>query len=351
MKTKTRDLSACLKRRLWIAGVCLAAFSFLSVSVVYAADDIQTIQQQKKGMTIKGKVLGTDGEPISGASVLVKGDVYKRQVYTTANGLLGDQFNYRSSFEDENGMIYFGGIDGFIAFNPKDFSENKNLPTVVITDFLLFNKEVYADEPNSPLEKSITFSDKIVLRADQNSFSFRISALGYQAPRMNKLKYKLEGFDDEWLSVGESPLITYSNLRYGHYIFRVKAANSNGVWNSNEISLSIQILPPFYLSVWAYCIYVLLIIGCSVYLVLYFKRRTNRKHRRQMEKFEQEKEREVYNAKIDFFTNVAHEIRTPLTLINGPLENILLKKSVDSETREDLNIMKQNTCLLYTSSE
>ncbi len=265
------------------------------------------------------------------------------KVYTTANGLLGDQFNYRSSFEDENGMIYFGGIDGFIAFNPKDFSENKNLPTVVITDFLLFNKEVYADEPNSPLEKSITFSDKIVLRADQNSFSFRISALGYQAPRMNKLKYKLEGFDDEWLSVGESPLITYSNLRYGHYIFRVKAANSNGVWNNNEISLSIQILPPFYLSVWAYCIYVLLIIGCSVYLVLYFKRRTNRKHRRQMEKFEQEKEREVYNAKIDFFTNVAHEIRTPLTLINGPLENILLKKSVDSETREDLNIMKQNT--------
>ena len=265
------------------------------------------------------------------------------KVYTTANGLLGDQFNYRSSFEDENGMIYFGGIDGFIAFNPKSFSENKNLPTVVITDFLLFNKEVYADEPNSPLEKNITFSDKIVLRADQNSFSFRISALGYQAPGMNKLMYKLEGFDNEWLSIGESPLITYANLRYGDYIFRVKAANDNGVWNNNEISLSIRILPPFYLSIWAYCIYILLIIGCSVYLVLYFKRRTNRKHRRQMEKFEQEKEREIYYAKIDFFTNVAHEIRTPLTLINGPLENILLKKTVDPEIREDLNIMKQNT--------
>ena len=131
-------------------------------------------------------------------------------------------------------MIYFGGIDGFIAFNPKDFSENKNLPTVVITDFLLFNKEVYADEPNSPLEKSITFSDKIVLRADQNSFSFRISALGYQAPRMNKLKYKLEGFDDEWLSVGESPLITYSNLRYGHYIFRVHSLYQLSVFPSRQ---------------------------------------------------------------------------------------------------------------------
>lgn len=265
------------------------------------------------------------------------------KVYTTANGLLGDQFNYRSSFEDEYGTIYFGGIDGFIAFNPKNFSENRDLPEAVITDFLLFNKEVHANEPGSPLEKSITFTDRIVLRYDQNSFSFRISALGYQAPRMNKLMYKLEGFDDEWLSVNESPLITYSNLRYGNYIFRVKAANGNGVWNNNEVSLNVRILPPFYLSVWAYCIYILWVIGCSVCMVLYFKRRSNRIHRRQMEKFEQEKEREIYHAKIDFFTDVAHEIRTPLTLINGPLENILLKKTVDAETREDLSIMKQNT--------
>lgn len=95
------------------------------------------------------------------------------------------------------------------------------------------------------MEKNITFSDKIVLRADQNSFSFRISALGYQAPGMNKLMYKLEGFDNEWLSIGESPLITYANLRYGDYVFRVKAANDNGVWNNNEISLSIRILSSF----------------------------------------------------------------------------------------------------------
>lgn len=265
------------------------------------------------------------------------------KVYTTANGLLGDQFNYRSSYEDENGTIYLGSIDGFIAFNPGTFTENKYLPTAAITDFLLFGKEVHAGDPGSPLEKSITFSDEIVLRADQNSFSFRIAALGYQAPQMNKLMYKLEGFDEDWLPVGESPVVTYSNLMYGDYVFRVKASNSDGVWNENQISLSIHILPPFYLSIWAYCIYVLLFIGCSAYIFMYFKGRSTRKHRRQMEKFEQEKEREVYNAKIDFFTNVAHEIRTPLTLIKGPLENIILKKEVDNETRDDLNIMKQNT--------
>ena len=155
--------------------------------------------------------------------------------------------------------------------------------------------------------------------------------------------YKLDGFDADWLTVGESPIVTYSNLRYGNYTFRVKVSNSDGVWNEEGISLKVHILPPFYLSVWAYIVYALLIIGCSLYTVMYFKRRSNRKHRRQMEKFEQEKEREVYNAKIDFFTNVAHEIRTPLTLIKGPLENIILKKQVDTETREDLNVMKQNT--------
>jgi signal transduction histidine kinase/DNA-binding response OmpR family regulator len=155
--------------------------------------------------------------------------------------------------------------------------------------------------------------------------------------------YKLDGFDDEWLPVGESPVVSYSNLWYGNYTFRVKASNSDGVWNENEVSLIVRILPPFYLTIWAYCVYVLLIIGCSLYAVWYFKQRSNYKHRRQMEKFEQEKEREIYHAKIDFFTNVAHEIRTPLTLIKGPLENIILKKKVDAETREDLNIMKQNT--------
>lgn len=185
--------------------------------------------------------------------------------------------------------------------------------------------------------------DELVLQPDQNSFSFRVAALDFQAPRMNQIMYKLDGFDDEWLPVGESPVVSYSNLWYGNYTFRVKASNSDGVWNENEVSLIVRILPPFYLTIWAYCVYVLLIIGCSLYAVWYFKQRSNYKHRRQMEKFEQEKEREIYHAKIDFFTNVAHEIRTPLTLIKGPLENIILKKKVDAETREDLNIMKQNT--------
>lgn len=265
------------------------------------------------------------------------------KVFSTANGLPTNQFNYRSGFKDEAGNIYLGSINGFVAFDPRTFAENRQVPAVAITDFLLFNKEVPVGETDSPLKSSIMFSDKVVLTADQNSFSFRIAALSYQAPRMNKLMYKLEGFDEGWLTIGESPLVTYSNLGYGDYVFKVKASNSDGVWNEQETSLHLSILPPFYLSGWAYCFYVLFFMGCLVCVIFYFKRRNYRKQHRQMEMLEQEKEREVYHAKIDFFTNVAHEIRTPLTLIKGPLENIILKKEVDSETKEDLYIMKQNT--------
>lgn len=170
-------------------------------------------------------------------SGLVRFNPETKQVkgYTTANGLLGDQFNYRSSYKDETGAIYLGSIDGFVVFNPKTFTENKSLPPVVITDFMLFNKEVRADEENTPLEKSITFSDSITLQANQNSFSFRIAALGYQVPKMNKLMYRLDGFDKDWITVGESPIVTYSNLWHGDYVFRVKASNSDGIWGPKSI--------------------------------------------------------------------------------------------------------------------
>lgn len=266
-----------------------------------------------------------------------------KKVYTTANGLLDDQFNYRSSFISDDGKIYFGCTNGFVAFTPENFTENKYVPPVVVTDFMLFGKAVRVGEEDSPLKQNITFADKISLRSDQNSFSLRIAALSYQAPKMNRLMYKLDGFDSDWLLMRESSLISYSNLPYGNYVFQVKGSNSDGVWNEVGKKLLIEIRPPLYCSVWAYIVYALTFMGCSFYVFWYLKQRSIRRHCRQIEKFEQEKEREIYRAKFDFFTNVAHEIRTPLTLIKGPLENILKKSGLDSETWEDLNIMQQNT--------
>lgn len=263
------------------------------------------------------------------------------KVYTVANGLLSDQFNYQSSFKDKNGRIYFGSINGFISFEPAAFVDNDFLPPVVITDFMLFNKKVGVGSEGSPLKQSITLSDYIELKSNQNSFSFRVAALSYQSPDMNTLMYKLEGYDSEWYVAGKGP-VTYSNLPYGTYTLQVKGANSDGVWNPDVRTLKIRILPPFYLSVWAYIVYVLLILGASWACIFYFKKRSANKHQREMEKFEQDKERELYISKIDFFTNVAHEIRTPLTLIKSPLESVLIDKTVSEEVRTELEIMDQN---------
>ena len=263
------------------------------------------------------------------------------KVYTVANGLLSNQFNYQSSYKDKNGRIYFGCINGFISFAPSSFIDNDFLPSVLITDFMLFNKKVVVGEKGSPLKQSITLSNHIELQSNQNSFSFRIAAISYQSPSMNTLLYRLEGYDSEWHTAGKGP-ITYSNLPYGTYMLRVKGANSDGVWNPDVRTLGIRILPPFYLSVWAYLIYILLILGTFFALFFYLRKRTIEKQRKEMEKFEQEKEQELYTTKIDFFTNVAHEIRTPLTLIKCPLENVLADRELSENVRMELEIMDQN---------
>lgn len=124
---------------------------------------------------------------------------------------------------------------------------------------------------------------------------------------------------------------------------RIKGSNSDGKWNATERVLDIHIRPPFYLSTWAYAGYTVLALCSLAAVIIYFRKQTRQKHQQAMDKFEREKERELYTAKIDFFTNVAHEIRTPLTLIKSPLENVLVSQSVSDDIRDDLETMELNT--------
>lgn len=270
-------------------------------------------------------------------------DTGEKHVFTTADGLLSNQFNYRSGYKDEQGNIYLGSINGFVVFNPATFTENSFVPPLFITDLLLFNKRVSVGAEGSPLQKSIVFSDKLELAPDQNSFSLHVAALTFQAPETNRLLYKLEGFDKEWYGVGRSSLVSYSNLPYGTYTFHLCDSDSDGRPNGAERTLRIDIRPPFYLSLWAYALYLLLGICSAAVAFRYYRRRNRQQQRLAMEKFEREKERELYTAKIDFFTNVAHEIRTPLTLIKSPLENVLASTELPADVRDDLEIMDLNT--------
>ena len=263
--------------------------------------------------------------------------------YTKSDGLLSNQFNYKSGIKDENGYIYFGGLDGFIAFNPSSFVPNMHAPSVYIVQFELFNTIVKPGEKNSPLKESIESTKKIELKYNQSTFNFSFAALSYVAPEKNKYAYILEGFDEDWTYLDKVQKAGYSNVPPGKYTFKVKASNNNGVWSDEMASVDIHIHPPFYKTIWAYIIYLIIIISIIAFLSISYRDRIHKKNKRRQEIFENEKSREIYDAKIAFFTNITHEIRTPLSLIKGPLEYIINEKVNNTEKDEYLKVIERNT--------
>lgn len=272
------------------------------------------------------------------------------KVYTTSDGLLTNQFNYQSGLRDDgSGMIYMGCINGFIGFNPATFNNNPASSPVYFTDLYIFNKHVPVGGKGSPLRRSLLYSDELTLTSGQNSIALKTANLSYRPSEKDNLQYKLEGFDREWHTVNSGGMIYYSNLPYRDYTLRIRGLNSEGKANGQERTLRLSVLPPFYLTAWAYALYLLLAVAVAGYVVYRLRIRILRKQRKAMHIFEQQKERELYNSKITFFTNITHEIRTPLTLIKGPLDNILSHaEDIPARITDDLKVIDINTGRLLT---
>lgn len=268
--------------------------------------------------------------------------------FSKSDGLQSDQFNYKSVYKTKAGKLYFGGVNGFNAFYPENIRKNTFVPPVCITGFQLFNQPVEIREENSPLERSISRTKKMVLKHNQSVISFEFVALSFVAPDKNQYAYIMEGFDKQWTYSGSDNKVSYTNLPSGNYVFKVKASNNDGVWNKECVELQLEILPPFYRSVPAYVLYTILIIVIGIFTIRYFFHRAERKHEHEIKLLEEEKEKEVYESKLSFFTNIAHEIRTPLSLINAPLEMILNSEQAGKEFREQLTVMKNNTVRLMS---
>jgi len=265
------------------------------------------------------------------------------RTYTQSNGLLSDQFNYNSAFRDIDGRMFFGSGKGLISFKPEEFIKNTDIPPVYITGLEVNNGEVLANIRNSPLHESIMYAKTISLRYDQSTLSIDFAALSYTVPEMNEYAYKMEGLDKDWIYLKSNRKVYYTKLAPGDYIFKVKGSNSSGVWNNQEARLEIKIYPPWWGSFWAYILYSIIVAGIASLLIRNYLNRENEKNRRRFEMLDREKEREVYHSKIEFFTHIAHEIRTPLTLIKMPLDKLIRKKNSNAEIAYNLKTMEKNT--------
>ncbi len=245
-----------------------------------------------------------------------------------------------SAERDLAGNIYFSGTDGFLFFNPDSIYVKASDYPLYITDIKLFSKSLTINE--NGLSQQAYLTKRITLPHNKNVISFSFSMLDYTSPELIKYEYFLENFDKGWIWTSDlNNQAIYSNLPPGEYVFRVKATNADGIFNQREAEVWLKILPPWWKTWWAMLLYII-IAGISAYLI--HKQRESKiklKSDLEKEKLEREKTEEVNQIKLRFFTNISHEFRTPLSLILGPLDNMLAEKP-DEKNQKRLLLIRQN---------
>lgn len=268
-------------------------------------------------------------------------------IYTKEYGLLSNQFNYNSAYKAPDGHLFFGTVKGMISFDP--FSENfdvKNLEApIVLTGFQINNREVAAGEKNTPLSKSITATTAVELSHNQSSFSIEFGAINFDTPSLIRYAYKLD-VHEEWIQIGNNNRIFFTELAPGTHTLFLKSLFPNGDWSEAQKILEINISPPFWASRVAYLIYSGLGILALFIIIRIYHQRIEAKNAKKVERYNNAKEKEIYRAKIEFFTNISHEILTPLTLIKSPLDKLMKSVPAGSELKENLSIMYKNTARL-----
>ena len=259
---------------------------------------------------------------------------FESRTYTTDDGMQSDQFNYRSSMKSSDGKFYFGGINGFNSFYPEEFRTNTVEPRAIISEIVLHKK--------GSGEETIKPKGKVLVDPDVASFDISFECLSYISPSKNRYAYKLEPLHADWIYT-DKPSVSFIELPAGHYNLYLKAANNDGVWSSQPSRVEIVIKNPFYKTAGAKLLY-FLIATLIVILFIRWQRKENRdKREREKKEIEMSMLQENYRSKFQFFTHVAHEIKTPLTLIKAPLDVIIENGKCDPETQESLKVMQQNT--------
>ncbi len=260
--------------------------------------------------------------------------------YTHYNGAQNNNFVHTSGIRLSDGDVMFGGLEGFNYFTPCSLTVNKNVPVVLLTDLKVSNKSVVPGE-DSPIKDHISVTGDIRLEYKQN-FALSFVALNYTIPRKNYYAYKLEGFDKDWNYTGTANTASYTNLDPGVYTFHVKASNNDGIWNTGDTTIKIYVRPPFWRTIYAYIFYVVVICALLLYSRYLGIARIRKKFLAEQEKQEIKRMRELDRMKIKFLTNLSHDFRTPISLILGPVEQLIAGEKTSNRI-EKLNMIKRNS--------
>jgi len=266
--------------------------------------------------------------------------------YTVNDGLQSNEFSEHTVFKKPDGEIILGGINGINAFYPSQINVNSSPPKTTITGFYLFNEKVNALEKigkKTPLKTSITLTDTIVLLPQQKNFGFEFSAMIYPNAEKIRYAYMLRGFDNDWQYTDASNRIAnYTNLRHGKYTFKVKSTNTDGIWEDAPREIFVHIQTPFVYTWFAYLLYFLIIILILLYFSHFTIIRYTTKKKLLLESDHNEKIHELDVLRTKFFINISHDLRTPLSLISGPLDVLLQNKKLSNDVSEKLQLIKRN---------
>lgn len=259
--------------------------------------------------------------------------------YYQMDGFQSDRFLRRSAFKDSDGIFYFGYENGVNAFLPSQLNKHQTNAKLYINNIEILNKPaqlIIRDQIN----KGVEYVKRLDLNSNQSSFSFQFSAIGNVIHPSYHYAYKLSGFDTDWIIPRNSRIASYTNIPYGNYTFEVKAGSKKGEWDIDPIKVGIYIKPPWWLSPIAYVFYVisglLLIYGIVIWARL--------KSKLAKEAWQNNKEKELYALKMNFFAKMSHEIQTPLTLILGPIGDMLERASANRNQllKQRLQIISNN---------
>jgi signal transduction histidine kinase/ligand-binding sensor domain-containing protein/DNA-binding response OmpR family regulator len=237
-------------------------------------------------------------------------------------------FYIRSAYKTKRGEMLFGGTNGFILFDPGYLNKNPQKPKAFFTGFSINNNQVSANSKDSPLSKDISMlagrvKEKIWLSSKQSNIEIRFSSNSYLSADKNKFAYRMLGLSEKWVTTGSAQRsVHFFNLPSGNYTFEIKAANNDGLWGGEVSRLYLHVDPPFFLSWWAYVFYTLIVIALLYFIMRYYTNKKVFKERLALEALKEKNMRDLNQARTDFFTNISHDLKTPLTLVLEPLKQL-----------------------------